>query len=429
MQLQMLSVCAANSACSLFVLFFVVVSIDLIKTGLKFVENLLVGILEGFLQSSSKSLESGRSSGLLLALLGCDSSLLEGFGSGSGGLLGSSSEGLGGWVESLHLDSVLEWVLLALVAHVLSDSLLSEHGLHLVGVNDSGEVSDGHLWSSELESALDNGLLSVGSKDLVELLEGILGEDNESSEVTTWSKLEEVKSGDIASVNSWEVSGGSLDDWVLIGVDDQRSLTESETSGSHLSLSWSHSLGFAGTGEIIGESEVLKSLEHTLGGVGLEGVNNEWEFWDGVNLVASGLDERSTGSSGESRCNSISLLVEVDLSVPLSPDLEWGKHASLTAHVTEGGLTGSVGTGSRDSWDSCYGTTSSPGFGGVLVSSMPENSVSLSSVLGHVGVAELDKVISDWSSEDSWHWGAILDSIGVAGIDAHSWTGSHLFSL
>lgn len=60
------------------------------------------------------------------------------------------------------------------------------------------------------------------------------------------------------------------------------------------------------------------------------------------------------------------------------------------------------------------------------MSSMPENSVSLSSVLGHVGVAELDKVISDWSSEDSWHWGAILDSVGVAGIDAHSWTGSHL---
>ena len=186
---------------------------------------------------------------------------------------------LGEWVQSEHHLSVLEWVLLALVAHVLSDSLLSELGLHLVGVNDSGEVSDGHLWSSELESALDNGLLSVGSKDLVELLEGVLGEDNESSEVTTWGELEEIESGDIAGVNSWEVSGGSLDDWVLIGVDDQRSLAESEASGSHLSLSWSHSLGFAGTGEIVSESEVSESGEHTLGGVSLKGVNNEWELW------------------------------------------------------------------------------------------------------------------------------------------------------
>jgi len=344
MQLQILSVCAANPACSLVVLFLVVVSIDLIQTGLNFVQNLLVGILEGLLQSRGKSLESGRSSGLSLALLGSDSSLLEGLGSGSGGLVGGSSERLGGWVESLHLNSVLEWVLLALVAHVLSDSLLSELGLHLVGVNDSGEVSDGHLWSSELESALDNGLLSVGSKDLVELLEGVLGEDNESSEVTTWGELEEIESGDIAGVNSWEVSGGSLDDWVLIGVDDQRSLAESEASGSHLSLSWSHSLGFAGTGEIVSESEVSESGEHTLGGVSLKGVNNEWELWDGVNLVSSGLDERSAGGSGESGCNGISLLVKVDLSVPLSPDLEWSKHASLTAHVTEGGLTGSVGT-------------------------------------------------------------------------------------
>jgi hypothetical protein len=49
--------------------------------------------------------------------------------------------------------------------------------------------------------------------------------------------------------------------------------------------------------------------------------------------------------------------------VPLSPDLERSEHASLTAHVTESSLTGSVGTGSANSWDSCDGTTSSPGLG------------------------------------------------------------------
>jgi hypothetical protein len=37
----------------------------------------------------------------------------------------------------------------------------------------------------------------------------------------------------------------------------------------------------------------------------------------------------------------VSLLVDVDTSVPLSPDLEGSKHATLTAHVTESSLTGS----------------------------------------------------------------------------------------
>jgi hypothetical protein len=34
----------------------------------------------------------------------------------------------------------------------------------------------------------------------------------------------------------------------------------------------------------------------------------------------------------------VSLLGEVDLSVPLSPGLEGSEHATLAAHVTEGAL-------------------------------------------------------------------------------------------
>jgi len=51
----------------------------------------------------------------------------------------------------------------------------------------------------------------VGTEDEVQSLEGISGVDNESSEVTTWSKLEDVKSSDVADVNSWQISSGSLD--------------------------------------------------------------------------------------------------------------------------------------------------------------------------------------------------------------------------
>ena len=37
----------------------------------------------------------------------------------------------------------------------------------------------------------------------------------------------------------------------------------------------------------------------------------------------------------------MSSLGDVDLSMPFSPDLEWGEHSTLSAHVTESGLSGS----------------------------------------------------------------------------------------
>lgn len=43
-----------------------------------------------------------------------------------------------------------------------------------------------------------------------------------------------------------------------------------------------------------------------------------------------------------------SLLALVNLDVPLAPDLGRGEHATGTAHVTEGGLTGTVSTTTRD---------------------------------------------------------------------------------
>jgi hypothetical protein len=39
----------------------------------------------------------------------------------------------------------------------------------------------------------------------------------------------------------------------------------------------------------------------------------------------------------------------------------------------------------------------------VLVTSVPENGMTLSSILGHVGVAELNDIISDGGSENGWH--------------------------
>ena len=119
--------------------------------------------------------------------------------------------------------------------------------------------------------------------------------------------------------------------------------------------------------------------------------------------MTTGHDEGTAGSSGESRSNSVSLLVSVNLSLPLSPDLEGSEHATLAALVTESTLTRAVSTGTGDTGDTCDGTTSTPRLGRVLVAGVPEDTATLTSILGHVGVAELNDIISDGGRKDGWH--------------------------
>ena len=116
------------------------------------------------------------------------------------------------------------------------------------------------------------------------------------------------------------------------------------------------------------------------------------------------------------------LLAKVDLLVPLAPDLGGSEHATGTAHVTEGGLTGTVSTTTRDTGDtgdsatwytlampfrfysrmprpipsippspvSCdsilLSRTGTPGLSGGLVTSVLSYGVRLALVLGHAGV-------------------------------------------
>ena len=146
----------------------------------------------GLLSSLAVLLDVGSSSlgsiSLLLLLVGA-SNLVEG-------------------VESVHESAVLKRVLLS---DVLDNGGLdlAELGLNLIGVNDSGEVSAVHHVSVENVSTLFNVSSAVVSEDTVEGLEGVLGPDDESAEVTTGGELEEVKSVNVDEVDTWEVSGGS----------------------------------------------------------------------------------------------------------------------------------------------------------------------------------------------------------------------------
>lgn len=55
----------------------------------------------------------------------------------------------------------------------------------------------------------------------------------------------------------------------------------------------------------------------------------------------------------------------------------------------------------------------------------PENSVSLSSVLRHVSVHELNSVVSDWGGENGWHVDA-ADNFGFLGINTDDGSCGHL---
>jgi hypothetical protein len=52
----------------------------------------------------------------------------------------------------------------------------------------------------------------------------------------------------------------------------------------------------------------------------------------------------------------------------------------------------------------------------MLSTSFVEDSSSLSSVLGKVGVDEVNQIISDWDTEDSWHWDAVGNSLSIIAL-------------
>lgn len=368
---------------------------DSLELGLSLVEGGGHASLEAVedLGAGGGGLSEGLAGTLLLLGVGV------GLGLGSLGSLVLSASLLVEGVESVHEDSVGQGVLLGGVG--LDGGLGgAELGLDLVGVDDSSEVSAVHHVSVENVSTLFDVGSSPVSEDGVEGLEGLAGPDDESAEVTAGGELEEVKSVDVDEVDSGEVSGGPLDGLVLLSVDDQGALSEDVSGVSHLALADSNSLGLASLLEVLGGAEVLEGGEESLGGVDVEGVNNEGELGGTEDSVASGENQGGHGGGSNGSCDGVSSLVGVDLSVPSSVGLQGGEHSTLSALVAEGTLAGSGGTRATNTGDTCDGTTGSPGLSGVHHASLVVDSMSLSSVLVHVGVNELDDIVSDGGGED-----------------------------
>lgn len=141
------------------------------------------------------------------------SSGFEGLFSVFGGVFLSFSGNLlldfGIWVQFEQSGVVLEWVLL--LVGVLEGGLsgVSDDGLDLIGVDDSGQIGVAHAGSVEGVSGFLGSVIFEGSEDGVQGFEGGSGVDAESSDLTTWGQLQNVESVDVADFDSWNVSNGS----------------------------------------------------------------------------------------------------------------------------------------------------------------------------------------------------------------------------
>ena len=144
-----------------------------------------------------------------------------------------SALGLSIWVKSVHQGSVLKWILICGVTSNKVTSNSTEFTLNLVRVDNSCKISASHHTSVKLVTRFFDTFLSVSTEDSVKMVEGILSEDNKSTKMTTWSELKKIKSVDAAGINTWKITGVSLNVGVLIAVHNKRTLCNLETRVSH----------------------------------------------------------------------------------------------------------------------------------------------------------------------------------------------------
>lgn len=343
--------------------------------------------------------------------------LEEGIGGALGGLLGGGDlargtaltvedlltlEGLGVGVEPVHDSGVAERVLLHAVGTGSARGTLgTDNGLDFVRVDDAGDIRVDHLGEGKGVTGLEGGGLAEGTVELIKELKGTLGPDDETTEVTTGSELKEVEPADIDELDTGEVTEGTGQTIVLV-VDNEGTTALTVTTVTKLTLTGTD---LAGRGDLEDIIVGMDGLEKGNGGLGLgEGLdtvtNDKRDLGDLLDAVTTGKDQRGDSGGGEGRGRGETTLVHGNLDVPLAPGLGGGEHTTTTAHVTEGSLSGTVGTTTRDTGDTGNGPSGTPGLGGGLVTSLDGHSVGLAAVLGHGGVDLVDNIRADGSLED-----------------------------
>lgn len=239
-----------------------------------------------------------------------------------------------------------------------------EDGLDFRGVDEAGDVGIGDDVLRQEVVLLQSGGGGGGAVDLVEGLESGGGPDDETAEVAAGGELEEVEGVDGAGLDTGDVAEGAAELLAVdLGVvDDQGTAALAETTATQLTLTGAHLLGLLDLDEVGAGAE---SLQESNGGLGLGqrgaleglGVHDQGNLGDVGDTVTAGKEESGDRRSSQGRSSSKASLANVDLLVPLSPDLGGSEHTTRTAHVTERSLTGTVSTTTRDTGDTSDSAT------------------------------------------------------------------------
>ena len=347
-------------------------------------------------------------------LSGCGLRLLD-----LGGKDGLAAEGLGVGVELDEGAQVLQGVLLLDGTAGLPGTDGPEGGLDLVRVDDALEISVGQEGPGEEVALLGLGTLGGGAVDGVEGLKGGASPDDEATEVTSGGEVEEVEGAHGGELNTGDVPEGPGDTLVLL-VNNQGTTPLGEATVPELALTGPQLLGPL---DLLDVTEGVDALEDGNSLLGLGNalssiVDDQGDLSNLLDAVSAGHNEGGEGGGSQGRDDSEAALVLVDLAVPLAPGLGGGEHATLAAHVSESGLSGTVGSSSRDTGNTGDGATSTPGLSAVLVTSSLRDGVWLAPVLGHVGVDKLHNISADGGPEhrgeaDALNGLSFLDSLNL----------------
>ncbi len=210
-----------------------------------------------------------------------------------------------------------------------------QDSLDLVGLDETSKIWEGDGWAGQVVSGLGGGVGRLGAEEGIQLLEGSLGPDDQTTEVTSGSEGEEIELVDVGEGDTRQVAEGAANTVVLV-VDDKGSLALDVAAVAELADSRADLARVLALLDVLVQAELLEEADGILGL--LEGldtiVNDDWDLRNVRNLVSTSLDEGWEGRSGDGAGGSVTLLVDVDLLVPSAPDLGWGEHASLAAHVS-----------------------------------------------------------------------------------------------
>jgi len=188
---------------------------------------------------------------------------------------------------------------------------LAQDGLDFGGVDQTGNVGVGDEVRRQEVVLLESGRSGGGAVDLVQSGESRGGPDNETPEVATRSKLEEVESVDGGSLNTGDVAEGP-DELLAVDlrvVDDQRTAALAVSAVTHLTLTSTELPGLLDLDKVGTSAQILQKGNGGLGlgqGTALEGlgVDDKRNLRNRGDAVATSEQERRNGRSSQGGCDS-----------------------------------------------------------------------------------------------------------------------------